>query len=273
MSVLDTEARRALDDFISDSASAERAERFVRCAWDDLARALRRLASARGLRADHLEREDIVSRVLEALVRDVRERGLVPDEACIVRRLKNRLVDVVRSRARWTERVGATLATADLDISSASRGRSPEVDRLADREAARGVLSDIAYALRDGESDLLRLRLVEERSFDEIAAILGDAPATLRQRLRRILARIRRTFAVPAASQPLRHATGTRAIARGPPRNRGRRSGGVRPRAAAARASGTAWSARCADGPWDTGECSVAWEGCHAPSRRSFSLR
>ena len=86
MSVLDTEARRALDDFISDSASAERAERFVRCAWDDLARATRRLASARGLRADHLERFALHA----AEETHCWRRGCRRQESCLHCRLRKR---------------------------------------------------------------------------------------------------------------------------------------------------------------------------------------
>jgi RNA polymerase sigma factor (sigma-70 family) len=71
---------------------------------------------------------------------------------------------------------------------------TPVPEKVARGELVGGVVRALDY-LEERDARLLRLHYFEGRTFEEAAALLGEEPAALRQRSRRLLARLR--VAVP----------------------------------------------------------------------------
>ena len=94
--------------------------------------------------------------------------------------------NLLRDRWRW-RKPDAAEWTEELGIADPSAG--PEDWVIADAEGER-ILEALATLPTDYQT-ILRLRLLDGRSADEITAIMGRAPATLRQLQHRALVSLR----------------------------------------------------------------------------------
>ena len=66
-------------------------------------------------------------------------------------------------------------------------GQTEEIERRAGAAAIRAELSEQLTRLNDAQRDALRLRVVEQRPYEEVARSLGITEATARARVSRAL--------------------------------------------------------------------------------------
>lgn len=83
----------------------------------------------------------------------------------------------------------AAVQTPQLSEESIDR-----VEQLADLAGARRLLSDALDGLSDQYREVLRLRVVEERSYPDVAAELGTTEQTARARVSRALSSLRESL-------------------------------------------------------------------------------
>jgi RNA polymerase sigma-70 factor (ECF subfamily) len=126
--------------------------------------------------------EDVTSQVFTtALAQLPRFRGQGSFAAWLFQIARNAVRDVQRRRP--TEPLAEDRAAAEP---------SPE-DRVLERERA-AELHELIRGLRPEHQHLLALRYGAGLGYDEIGAMLGAAPATVRVRMHRILEDLRRRF-------------------------------------------------------------------------------
>ncbi len=92
-----------------------------------------------------------------------------------------------RRSGRVQDRVRRRLAIEPLELDD---GDLEWTERLA--AEGQGVVSELVEALPDGERDAVKARVLEERSYSEIAATLHCSEMVVRKRVSRGLARVRR---------------------------------------------------------------------------------
>ncbi len=93
------------------------------------------------------------------------------------------------------DRVRRRLAIEPLELDDGDLERT---ERLANE--GQGVVVEPVEALPDGERDAVKARVVEERSYGEIAATLHCSEMVVRKRVSRGLARVRRDLVCPCIS-------------------------------------------------------------------------
>lgn len=98
---------------------------------------------------------------------------------------RNQLIDSYRRKA-VSDRARQRLALEPLELDDADLARIDELSALPDAEMLLAGLSP-------DESEAIRARVLDERSYGDIAAELQCSPAVVRQRVSRGLARIRST--------------------------------------------------------------------------------
>jgi RNA polymerase sigma-70 factor (ECF subfamily) len=94
------------------------------------------------------------------------------------------------------ERIGAEtprLAPEEFD----------RIEDLADLERFRPILERALASLSEDQREVLRLRVVEHRPYDEIGELLGASAGAIRIRVSRALRDLARTLDVLAASEGL----------------------------------------------------------------------
>jgi RNA polymerase sigma-70 factor, ECF subfamily len=79
------------------------------------------------------------------------------------------------------------LAKLGLQLTPMGEADYERVEQLADLHALRGVLAEGLAALSEEHREALRLRIVEERSYPELAGALGVSEQTARARVSRAL--------------------------------------------------------------------------------------
>jgi RNA polymerase sigma factor (sigma-70 family) len=101
---------------------------------------------------------------------------------------RHRALDALRSRRREAARV-----VPDDGLLGQATEASPDPSELAAGEQARGALERCLESCASPEErTLLWLRFREGRSYEEIGALLGEKPDTLRARVARLLPKLRR---------------------------------------------------------------------------------
>jgi len=98
---------------------------------------------------------------------------------------RHRCLDAIKSSRRWHTRFTSD-DSAECEVDHP--GPDGQIDRSRLLDALAACLSKLAPAAR--EAVLLRYR--DELSYNEVAAIVGDSPATVEQRIRRALPKLRR---------------------------------------------------------------------------------
>lgn len=83
------------------------------------------------------------------------------------------------------------VARLAIDIPTLSEESIERVEQLADLAAARRLMADAMARLSDQHREALRLRVVEERSYADVAAELGTTEQTARARVSRALSSLR----------------------------------------------------------------------------------
>ncbi len=121
------------------------------------------------------------------------DRGYGSAEPWLIGIAQNKLRES-RRRGRVQDAVRRKLQMQPLDFSDYNLDR---VEQLAD-EGDR-ALTTALQALTSAERDAIQARVVEERSYDEIARALGCSESVVRQRVSRGLGRARRRL---TKSQP-----------------------------------------------------------------------
>lgn len=139
-----------------------------------------------GLRTD--EALDVTAEVFAAAL--VASRRYRPGEASA----RAWLLGIARNKLAHGRRRAATETSARRKLGMARLTYSDEalerVEELLDAEAGR--YSNGAAALPPAEREAVVARVVEERTYDEIAASTGATPAAVRQRVSRGLAKLAR---------------------------------------------------------------------------------
>ncbi|WCB92521.1 RNA polymerase sigma factor YlaC [Baekduia alba] len=128
-------------------------------------------------------------------------RGATEDEGrqwmwTIARHQLYRWRDRGRVERRHLERIGAEvprLAPEEFD----------RIEDLADLERFRPILERALATLSEDQREVLRLRVVEHRPYDEIGELLGASAGAIRIRVSRALRDLARTLDTVAASESL----------------------------------------------------------------------
>jgi len=98
---------------------------------------------------------------------------------------RNRCIDAVKARRRWYER-----------YKNAPPKQPEQAERTPDRDLERGRIARIVVAclarLAPAAREAVVLRYQQDLSYDEAAAIAGDPPGTIRQRVARALPLLRK---------------------------------------------------------------------------------
>ncbi len=136
---------------------------------------------AYSLSGDYSRAEDLAQEAFTALLkRRVRWRDRSSLRSYLLRSVHNRFVDEYRKRARQDDRAwGEGRETS-----------APERDALEVRERQHAVLLAVD-ALPEPQRDVVRLRVFGGLSYDEIAAHVGAPAATVRNRYRASVERLK----------------------------------------------------------------------------------
>ncbi|MFN8149621.1 MAG: sigma-70 family RNA polymerase sigma factor [Solirubrobacterales bacterium] len=125
----------------------------------------------------------------QAFLKRLRFRGSVdPDATAWLYAIANRrLIDYYRRG----EAEKKALKRLGIELPPAGRDELDRVEELADLGAARAAIRDGFQQLNQDEQLALRLRIVEERSYQDVASTLGTSVPTARTRVSRALRALR----------------------------------------------------------------------------------
>jgi RNA polymerase sigma-70 factor (ECF subfamily) len=101
----------------------------------------------------------------------------------VARRQLSRYARRARVERRAVARLGVQLPTVGTD-------EAAEIERRAGLEQLRGIVAAELARLNDAQREALQLRIVDERSYPEVAALLGVSEPTARARVSRGLRRL-----------------------------------------------------------------------------------
>lgn len=101
----------------------------------------------------------------------------------VARRLLSRYARRARIERRAVERLGA-------QVPSMSPDEAAEIERRAGLEDLRALITTELATLSADQRDALRLRVVEDRPYEEVAALMGVSEQTARARVSRALRRL-----------------------------------------------------------------------------------
>jgi RNA polymerase sigma factor (sigma-70 family) len=129
---------------------------------------------------DHPDTEDALQEILLALVTDLPQfRFQSRFKTFFYRFARNKAIDLLR-RLRRTRGHETIL----FPFAHESGGRTPEAEYL--RKETSLEIMDALFRLAEADRSLILMKDVEEFSIEEIAAITGGNPGTLKSRLHRI---------------------------------------------------------------------------------------
>lgn len=134
-----------------------------------------------------LDREDAVEATADVFLVAWRRIADIPDESEARPWLFGVAHNVLRNRRRTSRRVGRLVSR----VASMPRDLEPALETVVVRRAEVNEVATALDRLRPRDREVLQLRLWEEASFDEIAAILQCSRHAAEQRYTKALRRLR----------------------------------------------------------------------------------
>lgn len=136
--------------------------------------------------ADAALAEEVRQQAFVEAYRDLpRFAGRSPVRAWLLKIVRNRCLDAAKASRRWNLRFKNELAAEpELD--------EPELGHQLDRQRIARLVEPCLGKLAPAAREAVVLRYQQELSYDEVAAIVGDRPGTVQQRVARALPVLRR---------------------------------------------------------------------------------
>jgi RNA polymerase sigma-70 factor (ECF subfamily) len=99
---------------------------------------------------------------------------------------------------------GRALARLGVQRRALTDTEYERIEELADAEALRGLIADQIGQLPDDQQQAVRLRIIDERPYEQIAALLGITPENARARVSRGLRALRAALTATEKTEPER---------------------------------------------------------------------